>query len=196
MSRPRSAILYVYGLKGKETDRERHRVRLVVLAAVFLVLSGAVGKEVTKMSALTIESPAFKENSDIPKQYTCDGKDINPPLVLRNTPRGAKSLALVVDDPDAPVGIWVHWVVWNIDPGTREIKENSVPPGALQGRNDFRKTSYGGPCPPSGTHRYFFKVYALDTVLSIDRNSTKNDLEKAMKGHILGEAQTVGLYKR
>ncbi|MBP1748740.1 MAG: kinase inhibitor [Deltaproteobacteria bacterium] len=148
------------------------------------------------MNTFSIESTAFKNNSSIPKQYTCDGKDINPPLVIQNIPDGSKSLALIVDDPDAPVGIWVHWVVWNIDPGTKQIGENSVPAGAVQGRNDFRKTNYGGPCPPSGTHRYFFKLYALDTKLNLKNNSAKQDVEEAMKGHILGEAQTMGLYKR
>jgi hypothetical protein len=127
----------------------RYRIPFVSLMAVLVFLSGAVGKEVAKMSTLTITSPVFKDNGNIPKQYTCDGKDVNPPLVIENIPRGAKSLALIVDDPDAPMGIWVHWVVWNMDPGTSQIKENSVPPGAIQGRNDFRKTSYGGPCPPS-----------------------------------------------
>ena len=174
----------------------RYRILPVSLIAILLLLSGAAGREVAKMSTLTITSPVFKDNGNIPKQYTCDGKDVNPPLVIENIPRGAKSLALIVDDPDAPVDIWVHWVVWNMDPGTSEIKETSVPPGAIQGRNDFRKTSYGGPCPPSGTHRYFFKLYALDTVLTLGGNSTKHDLERAMQGHILGEAQTVGLYKR
>ncbi len=174
----------------------QHLISFVALAAILLTFSGAAGKEVTKMDVMTIESPAFRDNGTIPKQYTCDGKDINPPLVFRNVPPGTRSLALIVDDPDAPAGIWVHWVVCNIDPGTREIKENTVPPGALQGKNDFRRTNYGGPCPPSGTHRYFFKLYALDTVLAIDGNPTKQGLEKAMKGHILAEAQTVGLYKR
>jgi hypothetical protein len=180
----------------KEVAGMRHPILFAALAAILLIFSGAAAKEVKKMDAMTIESPAFKDNGPIPKQYTCDGKDINPPLVFRNIPPGTRSLALIVDDPDAPAGTWVHWVLWNIDPGAKEIKENSVPAGALQGRNDFRRTSYGGPCPPSGTHRYFFKAYALDTVLNIDRNSTKQDLEKAMKGHVLAEARTVGLYKR
>ncbi len=148
------------------------------------------------MGALQITSPAFQNNGMIPRQYTCDGRDINPPLIIAGVPQGAKSLALICDDPDAPVGIWVHWVIWNIDPGVKEIKENSVPQGGVQGINDFRKHSYGGPCPPGGTHRYFFKIYALDTTLSISPNSNKADLEKAMKGHILAEGQLIGLYKR
>ncbi|NTW60704.1 MAG: YbhB/YbcL family Raf kinase inhibitor-like protein, partial [Nitrospirae bacterium] len=104
--------------------------------------------------------------------------------------------ALIMDDPDAPGGMWVHWVVWNIDPTTREIKENGVPPGAKQGVNDFRKTPYGGPCPPSGTHRYFFKLYALDAMLDLGSGTTKGALEKAMKGHILAQAELMGRYKR
>lgn len=148
------------------------------------------------MNAMTITSPAFEDNGDIPARYTCDGKDINPPLKFGNIPAGARSLALIVDDPDAPGGIWVHWVVWNIDPGTVEIGENTVPKGSVQGVNDFEKRDYGGPCPPSGTHRYFFKLYALDTLLNFSSDAGKAGLEKAMEGHILAKAQIVGLYKR
>ena len=173
-----------------------HRTLLISLAAILVLVSMAVGKEAVKMGAFSIESTAFKNSSSIPKKYTCDGKDVNPPLVIQNVPNGTKSLALIVDDPDAPVGIWVHWVVYNIDPGTREIAENSVPQGSVQGINDFNKTTYGGPCPPSGTHRYFFKLYALDTKLDIKGKVVKRDVEKAMKGHIVGEAQTMGTYRR
>ena len=148
------------------------------------------------MSELTISSPAFGHNGSIPAKYTCDGKDINPPLAIGNVVPGTKSLALVVDDPDAPVGTWVHWVLWNIDPNTTEIREDSVPKGAIQGINDFRKHNYGGPCPPSGTHRYFFKIYALDTLLNPAPNSGKAEIEKKMQGHILAQAEIVGLYKR
>jgi Raf kinase inhibitor-like YbhB/YbcL family protein len=148
------------------------------------------------MKGLQLVSPAFRHNELIPKKYTCDGKDVNPPLLIENIPSVAKSLALIVDDPDAPVGTWVHWVVWNISPGMREIKEDSVPKGAEQGVNDFRKNDYGGPCPPSGTHRYFFKLYALDTVLDLSSKAKKSDLEGAMKGHILEKAELVGLYRR
>jgi Raf kinase inhibitor-like YbhB/YbcL family protein len=148
------------------------------------------------MAALHITSPAFQNNDFIPRQYTCDGEDISPPLVIENCPKETKSIALICDDPDASVGLWVHWVVWNIDPTTKEIAEDAVPQGAVEGMNDFRRHTYGGPCPPSGTHRYFFKVYALDTMLDISPNSTKTDLEKAMKGHTLAEGQIIGLYKR
>jgi Raf kinase inhibitor-like YbhB/YbcL family protein len=145
------------------------------------------------MKELTITSPAFERNKLIPSKYTCDGDDVNPPLNIKGTPEETKSLVLIVDDPDAPMGTWDHWIVWNIPP-TNKIEENSDP--GTEGLNDFRKHSYGGPCPPSGTHRYFFKVYALDTKLDLSPNSTKKDVEKAMKNHILAKGELVGLYSR
>jgi Raf kinase inhibitor-like YbhB/YbcL family protein len=148
------------------------------------------------MAAMTITSPAFRNGELIPSKFTCDGADVNPALNIGTVPPEAKSLAIIMDDPDAPGGMWVHWVVWNIDPKTREIKENSVPPGAKLGVNDFRKTLYGGPCPPPGTHRYFFKLYALDTMLDLGTDTTKAALEKAMKGHILAQGELMGRYKR
>ena len=148
------------------------------------------------MGTLKLSSPAFRHSDSIPSKYTCDGADVNPPLVIENAPLNAKSLALIVDDPDAPAGNWVHWVVWNIDPTTDEIRENTVPSGALQGINDFRKHDYGGPCPPSGTHRYFFKLYALDMMLSLGPKANKTELERAMKGHIVTQGELIGLYKR
>jgi Raf kinase inhibitor-like YbhB/YbcL family protein len=163
---------------------------------ILLLFSASLSKEVSSMAALKITSPAFQNNGSVPRQYTCDGKDISPPLVIENCPKEAKSIALICDDPDASIGIWVHWVLWNIDPKAKEIAENAVPQGAVQGMNDFKRHQYGGPCPPSGTHRYFFKVYALDIMLNISPNSQKSDLEKAMKGHILAEGQIIGLYKR
>ena len=166
---------------------------VVILAVTF---SSAIGKERKKMSELKITSPAFVTNGYIPARFTCDGTDINPPLEIAHLPAEAKSLALIVDDPDAPVGMWVHWVVWNIDPATREIAEDSVPRAATQGKNDWKRNGYGGPCPPSGVHRYFFKLYALDTRLNLGAGTTKNDLEKAMEGHILAKSELIGLYKR
>jgi len=145
------------------------------------------------MKELTITSPAFESNKPIPSKYTCDGDDVNPPLNIKEIPEETKSLVLIVDDPDAPMGTWDHWIVWNIPP-TNKIEENSVP--GTEGINDFRKHSYGGPCPPSGTHRYFFKIYALDTKLDLDPNSRKKDAEKAMKDHILAKGELVGLYSR
>jgi len=148
------------------------------------------------MGTLNISSEAFKQNGQIPSKYSCDGADINPPLMIENVPTTAMSLALIVDDPDAPAGTWVHWVMWNINPSSKVIKENTVPQGAEQGMNDFRKRSYGGPCPPSGTHRYFFKLYALDSTLTLGPNTNKASLEKAMKGHVLAQSELIGLYKR
>jgi Raf kinase inhibitor-like YbhB/YbcL family protein len=146
------------------------------------------------MKELTVKSPAFQPNSAIPKKYSCDGEGINPPLTIEGLPKEAKSLALIMDDPDAPGGTFDHWVVWNIAPSTIKIGERSVP--GTEGLNGMRKPGYTGPCPPSGTHRYFFKVYALDTQLSLGAKSTKRDLEKAMQGHILAKGELIGLYHR
>jgi Raf kinase inhibitor-like YbhB/YbcL family protein len=177
--------------------QKRPLLLLSLLAIIGIQTSGAFTlKEATAMEKLTISSPAFGHEGNIPAKYTCDGMDVNPTLTIVNVPGGAKSLALIVDDPDAPAGTWVHWVVWNITPNTTEIREDSVPKGAIQGINDFRKHSYGGPCPPSGTHRYFFKLFALDALLNIRPDSRKQELEEAMKGHILSQAEIIGLYKR
>ena len=145
------------------------------------------------MKELTVTSPAFRHNGFIPVKYTCDGDDVNPPLNVTGIPDGAKSLVLIVDDPDAPMGTWDHWIVWNINP-VEVIQENSVP--GTEGLNDSRTRSYTGPCPPSGTHRYFFKVYALDEKLDLKTNSRKKDVENAIKGHVLAKGEIVGLYKR
>jgi Raf kinase inhibitor-like YbhB/YbcL family protein len=142
---------------------------------------------------LKISSSAFKENEFIPVKYTCDGENVSPPLDIEHIPEEAKSLAIIVDDPDAPVGTWVHWVMWNV-PVTHHFKENEV--HGIQGMNDFSNHAYGGPCPPGGTHRYFFKVYALDNTPDLPVSSTKYHLEKAMSGHILAFGELVGLYKR
>jgi Raf kinase inhibitor-like YbhB/YbcL family protein len=142
---------------------------------------------------IEITSSAFKENGFIPKTYTCDGKNVNPSLNIGRVPDTTKSLAIIVDDPDAPGGCWVHWVTWNI-PVTDRLGENEVP--GAQGMNDYSKHVYDGPCPPKGTHHYHFKVYALDCKLEIPVSSNKNDLEKAMNGHILGFGELVGVYNR
>lgn len=142
---------------------------------------------------MKLTSPDFKNNELIPRKFTCDGDDINPTLIIEDIPAGTKSLALIIDDPDAPRGTWVHWVVFDI-PVVSRIEEDSIP--GTQGVNDFGKKDYGGPCPPSGTHRYFFKVYALDKELGLSGRVTKTALENAMKGHILEKAELIGLYKR
>jgi len=168
---------------------------MVIFFLLFFIVSHGIGQEAAK-SGFKISSPAFENNGKIPSTYACDGVNINPPLKIENIPREAKSLALVFDDTDAPRGSYVHWILWNIDPGVKELKENSVPEGAIQGMNDFKKQNYGGPCPPRRAHKYVFKIYALDTRLDLSPNSTKTDLEKAMKGHILAQAQWMGTYKK
>jgi len=150
----------------------------------------------TKETNMKLTSPAFENNQSIPSKYTCDGEDINPPLQISGAPEGTKSLVLIVDDPDAPLGIWDHWLVWNISSSTPGIEENSLPEGSVQGMNSFGKQPYGGPCPPSGTHHYHFKLYALNTELSLDPSSKKEDLEEAMKGAILAQTELIGLYQR
>lgn len=141
-------------------------------------------------------SSVFENNQSIPPKYTCDGENVNPPLEIKEMPEGAETLVLIVDDPDAPGGTFVHWIVWNIPPSISLIKENSAPEGAIQGINDFGKNSYSGPCPPSGTHHYHFKLYALDQSLVLDSAARKEDLEKAMETHILEQAELIGLYQR
>ena len=145
---------------------------------------------------MIITSPVFQYNDLIPSKYTCDGNNISPPLEIKEIPQGTKSLALIVDDPDAPISTWVHWIVWNIDPKTAQIPERSVPARAVEGQTSFGKLSYGGPCPHSGTHRYFFKLYALDMILDISSQADKTALEKTMKGHILDKTELIGLYGR
>jgi len=154
---------------------------------------------------LTITSSAFVHNGAIPARYTCDGRDISPPLAWAGLPAGAKSLALIVDDPDAPDPrapkmTWVHWVLYNIPPDAAGLPERvtaaQLPEGTREGRNDWGRTGYGGPCPPTGRHRYFHKLYALATVLPDLGQPTKARLEKAMQGHILASAELVGTYQR
>lgn len=154
------------------------------------------GGEISVTSTrMEITSNAFEHNQGIPSKYTCDGENISPPLRFSEVPEDTKSLALIVDDPDAPSGDFVHWVVFNMPAGTAGIGENSSPAG-VQGTTDFGGTGWGGPCPPSGSHRYYFKLFALDTELDIDSSATKAELETAMTGHILDRAELVGLYQR
>jgi len=150
---------------------------------------------------IKITSSAFQDGGLIPAKYTCDGADVSPPLQWDRVPEGAKSIALICDDPDAPMGTFVHWVIFSLPAETRQLAEKVtadkiLPSGARQGTSDFGRVGYGGPCPPSGTHRYFFKVYALDTTLDLPAGARKSDLLKAMQGHILGQGQLIGKYKR
>ncbi len=142
---------------------------------------------------MKLTSPEFENNKLIPRKFTCQGADVNPSLNIEGAPEKAQSLALVIDDPDAPMGTWVHWVVFDI-PMVSRIDENSVP--GKQGINDFGRKNYGGPCPPSGTHRYFFKIYTLDKTLGLREGISKEELESAMQGHILDKAELIGLYKK
>jgi Raf kinase inhibitor-like YbhB/YbcL family protein len=142
---------------------------------------------------LKLSSTAFEGNGLIPGKYTCDGENISPPLDVENIPEEAKCLALIVDDPDAPSKTWVHWIMWNM-PLTHHIKENEA--HGIEGLNDFHQNHYGGPCPPSGTHRYFFKLYALNSLLDLPANTEKPALEKAMSEYIVGFGELIGCYKR
>jgi Raf kinase inhibitor-like YbhB/YbcL family protein len=149
---------------------------------------------------IELTSSVFR-NGRIPSHYTCDGDDVSPPLAWNNIPPGTKSLALIADDPDAPNKTWVHWVIFNIPPFVDGLPEDVrhdglLPNGACQGRNDFGRIGYGGPCPPSGTHRYFFKLFALDTLLDLEPGSSKDEVLEAMQGHILGQSELMGEYRR
>jgi Raf kinase inhibitor-like YbhB/YbcL family protein len=144
---------------------------------------------------MKITSSAFRNGEVIPVKYTCDGEDVSPPLEFDDIPEKARSLALIMDDPDAPMGTWDHWLVWNIPPGTSDVPEGDSPQGVV-GKNSWGKAAWGGPCPPDRQHRYFFKLYALDRHLTVPPASRKADLEKAMQGHILAQAQLMGVYDR
>jgi Raf kinase inhibitor-like YbhB/YbcL family protein len=152
--------------------------------------------------AFTISSTSFSNSGDIAKKFTCDGADVSPQLAWTEPPKGTQSFALLADDPDAPVGNWNHWVLWNVPPATRQLAESisrasQLADGSRQGSNDFRKTGYNGPCPPPGKpHRYFFKLFALDAKLDLKGNVGKQELEAAMKGHILAETEWMGRYGR
>jgi Raf kinase inhibitor-like YbhB/YbcL family protein len=183
--------------------------RLVLI--FFLLLTACGGSEGAQPAAqagktppaLEITSPAFQPGASIPQKYTCQGEDLSPALEWSAPPAGTKSLALIMDDPDAPGGTWVHWVVYNLPPSARGLPESasqaagkvSLPEGALQGKNSFSRVNYGGPCPPSGEHHYRFHLYALDDALSGD-SLNKEALLKAMDGHILAQGEMVGLYKK
>jgi Raf kinase inhibitor-like YbhB/YbcL family protein len=191
-----------------ETGRTAHSLRLARVAVGLAMLAGAAASAFAqegKAMPLTITSTAFAPNGAIPALYTCEGRDISPPLDWRGVPAGTKSLALIVDDPDAPDPAapkmtWVHWVLYAIPPSATGLAEAvgpaALPAGTREGHNDFGRTAYGGPCPPVGRHRYFFKLYALDAALRDLDRPTKAVLEKAMQGHVLAEATLVGTYQK
>jgi len=179
----------------------------VVFALLLLLCCGTAGRQ-AYLSAqgggkmkIKLSSRAFEDGGMIPAKYTCDGQDVSPPLKWDQVPEGTKSIALICDDPDAPAGTGVHWVIFNLPASAKELAEDippekTLPNGAKHGVNDFRKTGYGGPCPPSGTHRYFFKLYVLDTKLDLPAGVDKRRLLSAMAGHVLAQGQLVGKYKR
>ncbi len=185
-------------MKGKA-----HGVYMLLLAfALITTVQQVLGEEASEM-AMVLTSPAFAHGGEIPSRYTCDGEDISPPLQWKGVPAQARSLALIVDDPDAPDPaapkmVWVHWVLYDIPPDTNGLPEGvtELPEGTLEGVNDWHRTGYGGPCPPIGRHRYFFKLYALDTVLPNMEKPTKQELLGAMEGHVLGETVLMGTYRR
>jgi len=148
------------------------------------------------LEIMKIASPAFDHNAFIPAKYGCDGVNVNPPLEISEVPANTQSLALVVDDPDAPRGTFIHWILWNIGPETREISENSVPKDATQGTTSYGEPGYRGPCPPSGIHHYHFTLIALDSKLQLDARSDKVKLEAAMKPHVIARAELIGLFRR
>jgi hypothetical protein len=191
--------------QGNISVLKRYCFAILIFCVLFYLYPGKAhcSSETTggDMMGITVKSTAFADGGMIPKKYTCDGSDISPPLSWDSVPEGTKSLALISDDPDAPRGTWVHWVIFNLPAHITELTEH-IPPqqtlstGAKQGRNDFGKIGYGGPCPPGGTHRYYFKLYALDKEINLGAGASKAELLKAMEGHILTEGQLMGRYKR
>jgi Raf kinase inhibitor-like YbhB/YbcL family protein len=184
----------------EKTMRDKTKIICYLLCftfVIFLTLPYAIAKGGT----MKLVSAAFDEGGMIPEKYTCDGADMSPPLKWDSIPEGTKSLALICDDPDAPVGTWVHWVYYDIPVSIKSVPENVASDerpkmGGIQGTNDFRRIGYGGPCPPGGTHRYYFKLYALDTLLNLPPGATKKQLITAMENHIVDQAQLMGKYRR
>jgi Raf kinase inhibitor-like YbhB/YbcL family protein len=176
----------------------------VAYHSLILAIGLAVAAAREGITAFSLTSTAFKHAAAVPGKYTCDGADVSPPLAWSGAPAGTAAFALIVDDPDAPAAAWVHWVLYNVPPTASQLPENvprtdALPDlgGALQGRNDFRRTGYGGPCPPPGpAHRYFFKLYALDAPLRLGAGAPQQDVEAAMRGHVLATAQLMGTYAR
>ena len=187
-----------------QTRKRRRTIRLIGLVFCFYAVSVLPIEGVPPM-VMNLKSSAFENDTDVPKIYTCDGPEVSPALSWSNIPENTKSLVLIVDDPDAPDPaapklIWVHWLLYNIPPDVSELPENvsseDLPKGTREGKNDWKQTGYRGPCPPIGRHRYFFKLYALDTELPDLNLPNKARLEKAMSGHILDHAELIGTYKR
>jgi Raf kinase inhibitor-like YbhB/YbcL family protein len=170
-------------------------MKKAIIGGAFAIALAAMASFAAGGAKMKITSSAFQQGANIPSKFTCDGADTSPPLQIADVPSGAKSLALIVDDPDAPSGLFTHWTVWNISPQTSTIGEGSSPKG-VQGTNDFGKSGYGGPCPPSGTHRYYFKIFALDREPDLPIGAKRGQLDAAMKGHVVAEGELMGRYSR
>jgi Raf kinase inhibitor-like YbhB/YbcL family protein len=196
-------------MEQQSRHKNFYRIRglLIVTALMFtsLVLIDVNLLHAEENMALTLKSSAFDNGGEIPSRYTCEGEDISPPLVWTDVPETARSLVLIIDDPDAPDPkapkmIWVHWVLFNIPPDVSGLQEaivqTKLPPGMVEGLNDWKRIGYGGPCPPIGRHRYFHKLYALDTVLEGMNTPTKTKIEAAMKGHIIAQTELMGTYQK
>ena len=166
-----------------------------IIAGASAILLAAIASFAAGGAKMKITSSAFQQGGNIPSKFSCDGANTSPPLEIGDVPSGAKSLVLIVDDPDAPSGLFTHWAVWNISPQTSTIAEGSTPKG-VQGTNDFGKSGYGGPCPPSGTHRYYFKIFALDRELDLPFGAKRGQIDAAMKGHVVAQGQLMGRYAR
>jgi Raf kinase inhibitor-like YbhB/YbcL family protein len=179
----------------------REKRIIIVVCSIGLLFSICGNCEQGGKMPFILQSPAFEQNQKIPVQYTCDGQNISPPLAWKNVPEKTKSLVMICDDPDAPAGVWVHWVCYDIPVAVTGFfegipKSDSLPEGGKQGISDFGNNGYGGPCPPAGTHRYFFKIYALDKVLGLPAGKSKKEIERAVQGHILAKSDLVGVYSR
>jgi Raf kinase inhibitor-like YbhB/YbcL family protein len=170
-------------------------MRKAIVAGALAIFLAAIASFAAGGPKMKITSSAFQEGGNIPSKFSCDGADTSPPLQIADVPSGAKSLVLIVDDPDAPSGLFTHWTAWNISPQTSTIAEGS-PPKGVQGTNDFGKSGYGGPCPPSGTHRYYFKIFALDRELDLPSGAKRGQLDAAMKGHVIAQGELMGRYSR
>jgi Raf kinase inhibitor-like YbhB/YbcL family protein len=166
-----------------------------IIAGASAILVAAVVSFAAGGAKMKITSSAFQQGGNITSKFTCDGANTSPPLQIADVPSGAKSLVLIVDDPDAPSGLFTHWAVWNISPQTNTIAEGSTPKG-VQGTNDFGKSGYGGPCPPSGTHRYYFKIFALDRELDLPSGAKRSQVDAAMKGYVVAQGELMGRYSR
>ena len=166
-----------------------------IIAGASAILLAAIASFAAGGAKMKITSSAFQQGANIPSKFSCDGANTSPPLEIGDVPSGAKSLVLIADDPDAPSGLFTHWAVWNISPQTSTIAEGSTPKG-VQGTNDFGKSSYGGPCPPSGTHRYYFKIFALDRELDLPFGAKRGQLDTAIKGHVIAQGELMGRYSR